>query len=112
MTMMRKLFSHVTYYFEERDDAVAGKLNRMHDWCHVGWRGLGGFWMPRPQRWVSSQSGAGSNTFGDYMTDTTWDSLEQWSEQFGMSKDTVAGHKIRLHGFCEMPVQYQRTSAE
>ena len=102
MAMQSKIFDNITYYFEERDDAVAGKLRRMHDWCNVSKGGISG-WMPRPQRFAQAGDAGNDGTAQDNMVDTTWDHLEEWNGTFG----TAGG--MQIHGFCEMPIAYSRT---
>jgi len=100
MAMQTKIFDHINYFFEERDDAVAGKLRRVHDWCKVS-KGTVSGWMPRPQRFVD-----GDKVNRDNMADTTWDNMDEWSGQFVVDNENPS---MVIHGLCEMPVAYSRT---
>ena len=106
MAMQSKVFNNITYYYEERNDATAGKLRRLHDWCNVSKNGISG-WMPRPQRFVDNSNTAQDGIDKDNMADTTWDSLEQWNDAFGT--DSESSPAIELHRFPEMPIAYSRT---
>ena len=106
MAMQSKVFNHITYYYEERNDAVAGKLRRLHDWCNVSKGGISG-WMPRPQRFGCGGDASNDGIRQDNMADTTWDSLEEWNGSLGT--DTEYNPAIQLHSFNEMPVGYSRT---
>lgn len=108
MAMIGKLFDHITYYYEERDDATAGKLRRLHDWCNVTKGGISG-WMPRPQRFVDNSKAAGDGITADNMVDVTWDSLELWNPAFGTDQDSSPDKEI--HRFNEMPFNYSRTKS-
>ena len=117
MPMIGKIYDHVTMYYEERDDATAGKIRRLHDWMNVSVNGISG-WVPRPQRFIGDGDNTNSSGWSaDNMVDLSWDSLEKWSRKFGMSGHNSRKVKeppeneIRLHRFCEMPVKYTRTSA-
>ncbi len=98
MGMIRKIFNNITYYVQIRDDPVAGKLQRLSDWCTVG-TGTASGWSPRPQRFV----GTGS-VVGDNMVDVTFDRLCVWEDSFGIDKNGTM-----IHMFGEMPLAYSRT---
>jgi hypothetical protein len=100
MAMQSKVFDHINYYFEERNDGTAGKIRRLHDWCNVSWGTISG-WMPRPQRFIS-EGGISS----DNMVDTTWDNMNEWPAQ-AMLDDR--NPPMAIHELCEMPVAYSRT---
>ena len=106
MAMQSKVFNSITYYFEERDDAVAGKLRRLHDWCNVSKNGISG-WVQRPQRFANTGDTPNDGVDKDNMCDTTWDHLEEWNPASGIDSDSNPA--IELHRLPEMPIAYSRT---
>lgn len=105
MGMITKIYDNISYYIQERDDPVAGKLRRLADWCHVSKGSISG-WMPRPQRFVgsSSENTATDGVIGDNMVDITWDNLSVWDDKFGIDDSGT-----RIHLLNEMPVAFSRT---
>jgi len=98
--MINKIYGEVTYFFAVRNDRIAGKLQRLSDWCLTG-----SGWMPRPQRWASSGS-----IDGDKMIDSSFDRIMEWDDAYGVDKSSDP--HIRIHQFCEMPIKYVRTEGQ
>lgn len=105
MAMINKIFGNVTYYWDEREDAVAGKLKKLHDWCNVSIGGISG-WMPRPQRFVDECDNTKTDGINaDKMVDLSFDNFEK----FDISMCQCSKSGILLHGLSEMPMGYNRT---
>lgn len=113
MGMIDKFYNHITMYYEERDDATAGKIRRLHDWLNVSRGGISG-WTPRPQRFIGEGFDIGASGWSkDNMADVTWDSLEKWDDRLlrsdRNSKNKIMDNSVEIHRLCEMPVAYSRT---
>ncbi len=96
--MINKILGDITYFYTERDDATAGNIKRLSDWCLTA-KG----WMPRPQRWASY------SYTNDSMVDVSFTHIKPWTDAFGM--DSKFANPIRLHEFNEMPMKYTRTES-
>ena len=101
MAMIKKFYDKSTIFMDIRDDATAGTVKRLHDWMLVRFNNVTG-WTQRPQ------FRNGIPVRADNMCDTNFDDLKLWDPKNGMCNKFDLPK--RLHGFCELPVKYARTS--